>query len=51
MKCIKAVKNSKNYTVGTTLRVTDGEADLKVRSGYYTYISKSEWKNKPKADA
>lgn len=44
MKCIKAVKDSKSYKKGDIRRVSDKEADEKVASGYYVFISKSEWK-------
>lgn len=44
MKCLKAVKSSKNVEVGTIVRINDNEADAKVKTGYWTYVSKSEWK-------
>jgi len=44
MKCIKAVKGTPNVPVGTIQRLVDKEADRKVDSGYFKYISKSEWK-------
>jgi hypothetical protein len=43
MKCIKAVKDNK-YKVGEIIRVSDRDADEKVASGYWNYVSKSEWK-------
>lgn len=53
MKCIKAIKGTKQFEVGEIKRVTDVEADSATRDGYWTYISKSEWKlatRKPKAE-
>jgi hypothetical protein len=44
MKCIQAVKESKNYEVGTILRIDDKEANFKVDSGYWKFIPKIEWK-------
>lgn len=44
MKCIKAVKETKNYKVGDIIRVSNNEADDKVSTGYFTFIPKSEWK-------
>jgi hypothetical protein len=51
MKCLKAIKNSKNYNIGDIIRVKDVEANEKVLTGYYTYVSKSEWKNKVRSNA
>lgn len=51
MKCIKAVKSTKNYNVGDILRVKDEEANDKVLTGYFSYVPKSEWKSKTKANA
>jgi len=51
MKCIKAIKKLKNMEVGTIVRVDDVEAESKVRSGYYKYVPKSEYKvSKPKEE-
>jgi hypothetical protein len=44
MKCIKAIKGTPNVPVGTIQRLADKEADRKVNSGYFIFISKSEWK-------
>lgn len=44
MKCIKAVKETKNYKVGDILRVSDVEANDKVATTYFQFIPKSEWK-------
>jgi hypothetical protein len=44
MKCIKAVKASKKTEIGTILRVDDVEAEARVKSTYWVYIPKAEWK-------
>ena len=44
MKCIQAIKESKNYEVGTILRIDDKEANFKVDSGYWKFMPKIEWK-------
>jgi hypothetical protein len=44
MKCIKAVKASKKTEIGTILRIDNVEAEARVLSTYWSYISKSEWK-------
>ena len=44
MKCIKAVKNNNTYKSGHISRVENKEADLKVSSGDWMFIPKSEWK-------
>lgn len=46
MKCVKAIKSSKNVEVGTVIRVDDQEAEMKVKTGYWQYAPKSEWKAK-----
>ena len=45
MKCIQSVKKTKNIEVGEIRRVNDKEADSEVKSGYWKYIPKSEWKS------
>jgi hypothetical protein len=45
MKCIKALKETKKYKVNDIARVSDVEADEKVTTGFFTYVSKSEWKS------
>jgi len=52
MKCIKAIKATKNTEVGTIARLGDADAETKVKSGYWQYIPKSEWKalTKPKTE-
>ena len=44
MKCIKAIKSSKSVEVGTVNRVDDTEAETRVKTGYWAYAPKSEWK-------
>lgn len=53
MKCIKAIKGTKQTEIGEIKRVDNEEADLKVSSGYWKFIPKSEWKEatrKPKEE-
>ena len=50
MKCIKAIKSNVNVDAGDVIRVTDTEAEKRVKSGYWMYVPKSEWKvTKPKS--
>jgi hypothetical protein len=52
MKCIKAIKASKEAQIGEIKRVDDKTAQNMVGS-YWQYISKSEWKSatrKPKVE-
>lgn len=44
MKCIKSVKALKNYEIGEIVRINNLEAEEKVRTGYWKYAPKSEWK-------
>lgn len=44
MKCIKAIKETKDVTLGTIKRVDDKTANNMVGSTW-VYISKAEWKN------
>lgn len=51
MKCIKSIKATKNTEVGHITRIDDIEAEAKVKTGYWAYVPKSEWKlatRKPK---
>jgi hypothetical protein len=52
MKCIKATKATKNTEVGTIIRLGDADAETRVKSGYWQYAAKSEWKSltKPKIE-
>ncbi len=45
MKCIKSIKATKNTELGVMKRVDDSEAESKVVSGYWSYISKKEYKD------
>ena len=44
MKCIKSIKPTKNTEVGQIVRTNDVEAESKVKTGYWAYVAKSEWK-------
>jgi hypothetical protein len=44
MKCIKVVKQTNSYELGTIRRVDDKEADTKVNTGTWAFCPKSEWK-------
>ena len=51
MKCIKVIKQSKSYELGEIRRMDDLEAEAKVKTGYWAFCPKSEWKSvtrKPK---
>ena len=43
MKCIKSIRASKSVEVGKTERINDIDAEVKVKSGYWSYIPKSEY--------
>lgn len=44
MKCIQSIKATKNVDLGEIRRVSEKEADSEVKSGYWKYIPKNEWK-------
>jgi hypothetical protein len=44
MKCIKSTKSNTNYKPGSIFRVENKEADLKVSTGAWVFVPKSEWK-------
>jgi hypothetical protein len=46
MKCIKAIKSQKTAEIGEITRINDSDAESRVRTGYWQYISKSEYKGK-----
>lgn len=51
MKCIQSIRATKQVEVGEIKRVNDKEAESEVKSGYWKYIPKNEWKlatRKPK---
>lgn len=49
MKTIKAISSGKNYQVGDIKRITDVDADVRVRGGSWVYINKTEWKKSRKS--
>jgi len=52
MKCIKCIKVAKSYQLDEIRRVTDEDADDRVKGGYWKFVPKSEWKlatRKPKS--
>jgi hypothetical protein len=52
MKCIKCIKVAKGYELDEIRRVSDEDADDRVKGGYWKFIPKSEWKlatRKPKS--
>jgi hypothetical protein len=44
MKCIKSIKATKNTEVGVVVRIDEFEAENKVKTGYWAYAPKSEYK-------
>jgi hypothetical protein len=44
MKCIKCIKVAKGYELDEIRRVSDTDADERVKGGYWKFIPKSEWK-------
>lgn len=50
MKCIQATKDNNSYKKGHIARVENKEADLKVSTGYWNFVSKSLWKSGRKGD-
>lgn len=44
MKCIKSLKETKTVFLGEIKRVDDADAETNVRSGFWKYVPKSEWK-------
>jgi len=53
MKCIKCIKVAKGYELDEIRRVSDVDADERVKGGYWKFVPKSEWKlatRKPKND-
>jgi len=44
MKCIKSIKETKQNKLGVIRRINDKEAENEVKSGYWMYIPKDEWK-------
>lgn len=44
MKCIKCIKVAKSYELDEIRRVSDIDAEEKVKGGYWKFVPKSEWK-------
>lgn len=44
MKCIKSIKATKSTEIGTYVRTTETEAETKVKTGFWAYAPKSEYK-------
>ena len=44
MKCIKTIKATKEREIGEYVRTSDTDAEIKVKSGYWAYAPKSEYK-------
>lgn len=44
MKCIKVIKQTKSYELGEIRRMDDLEAETKVKTGYWAFCPKIEWK-------
>jgi hypothetical protein len=44
MKCIKCIRVAKGYELDEIRRISDIDADEKVKGGYWKFIPKSEWK-------
>jgi hypothetical protein len=44
MKCIKCIRVAKGYEIDEIRRVSDVDADERVKGGYWKFIPKSEWK-------
>ena len=44
MKCINCIKVAKGYQIDEIRRVSDEDADERVKGGYWKFIPKSEWK-------
>jgi hypothetical protein len=52
MKCIKCIRVAKGYEIDEIRRVSDDDADDRVKGGYWKFVPKSEWKlatRKPKS--
>lgn len=44
MKCIQSIKQTKTVELGEVKRIDDADAEVSVKSGYWKYVPKSEWK-------
>ena len=45
MKCIKSIKATKNTEVGSYIRTSETEAETKVKTGFWAYAPKTEYKD------
>ena len=50
MKCIQAIKDNNTYKKGYITRVENKEADLKVSTGFWNFVSKSLWKTETRGE-
>ena len=44
MKCIKTIKKTNSREIGEVIRIEENEAENKVKTGFWAYCPKSEWK-------
>lgn len=44
MKCIKCIKVAKGYDLDEVRRMDDIDANEKVKTGYWKFVPKSEWR-------
>jgi hypothetical protein len=44
MKCIKTIKKTNSREIGEVIRTEEKEAESKVKTGFWSYCPKSEWK-------
>jgi hypothetical protein len=44
MKCIKTIKKTNSREIGEIIRIEEKEAENKVKTGFWSYCPKSEWK-------
>lgn len=45
MKCIKAIRETKQVRLGEIIRTNDDDAREKVKGGFWVYAQKTEWKS------
>lgn len=44
MKCIKTIKKTNSREIGEIIRIEEKEAENKVKTGFWVYCPKSDWK-------
>jgi hypothetical protein len=44
MKCIKTIKKTNSREIGDVIRTEERDAEAKVKTGFWAYCPKSEWK-------